>query len=323
MSADSGSWPAATRPIDDGPAPAIVPGSAEITGRRWGVLLDGGGLAVIAGIALAIGVAYAVANIVPVDTDMYWRAGLSSHYYGTVWAADANSLYVYPPPLAQAIGLLAPIGWSAFVIGWTVFVFAGMWASTRRWSLLVFAATAGAAILWGIDSGPAKPLLLAMIGNVQPLLAAAVVIGFRWPAAWAFVILTKIAPGIGLLWFAFRGEWRNLGIAMAATAIIAAVSFVFAPQQWADFVRFAMANVGAPSPNPVVPIPLAVRIAMSVAMIAWGARTNHRWIVPFAAGWASLALYEWTWLTMLLAGLALVDWPPKLPGRATARPATA
>ena len=50
---------------------------------------------------------------------------------------------------------------------------------------------------------------------------------------------------------------------------------------------------------------------MSVAMIAWGARTNHRWIVPFAAGWASLALYEWTWLTMLLAGLALVDWPPR------------
>ena len=48
----------------------------------------------------------------------------------------------------------------------------------------------------------------------------------------------------------------ELGIALAATAIIAAVSFVFAPQQWADFVRFAMANVGAPSPNPVVPIPL-------------------------------------------------------------------
>ena len=91
MSADSGSWPAASRPIDGGSAPALVPRLGRIAGRRWGVLLDGGGLAVIAGIALAIGVAYAVANIVPVDTDMYWRAGLSSHYYGTVWAADANS----------------------------------------------------------------------------------------------------------------------------------------------------------------------------------------------------------------------------------------
>ena len=188
------------------------------------------GSPLIAGIALAIGVAYAVANIVPVDTDMYWRAGLSSHYYGTVWAADANSLYVYPPPLAQAIGLLAPIGWSAFVIGWTVSSSSpGCGRARAAGACSSSARPRGAAVLWGIDSGPAKPLLLAMIGNVQPLLAAAVVIGFRWPAAWAFVILTKIAPGIGLLWFAFRREWRNLGIALAATAIIAAVSFVVAP----------------------------------------------------------------------------------------------
>ena len=81
-----------------------------------------------------------------------------------------------------------------------------------------------------------------------------------------------------------------MGIALAATALIAGVSFVFAPQQWADFFASRLANVDAPSPNPVVPISLPVRLAMSVAMIAWGARTNHRWIVPFAAGWASLAL---------------------------------
>ena len=225
-----------------------MPGPAT-RGRRWMALLDAGGLALIAGISLAIGIAYAVAHITPVDTDMYWRAGQSVHYYGTVWAADANSLYVYPPPLAQVIGLLTPIGWPAFVVGWTVFVFLGFWASTRSWSLLVLGLTAGAAVLWGIDSGLARPLLLAMIGNVQPLLAAAVVIGFRWPAAWAFIILTKIAPGIGLLWFVFRREWRNLGIALGATALIAGVSFVLAPAQWADFFAFAVANVNAPSPN--------------------------------------------------------------------------
>jgi hypothetical protein len=310
LSADSGSWPSAsTRPVAADSGALVDSGSERRDGRRWAALLDAGGLALIAGIALAIGIAYAVANIIPVDTDMYWRAGQSLHYYGTVWAADANSLYVYPPPLAQAIGLLTPIGWPAFVVGWTVFVFAGFWASTRRWSLLVLALTAGAAILWGIDSAFAKPLLLAMIGNVQPLLAAAVVIGFRWPAAWAFIILTKIAPGIGLLWFVFRREWRQLGIALGATAAIVAVSFVFAPAQWADFVRFIVANVNAPSPNILVPVPLPVRIAMSVALIWWGAATNRRWVLPFAAGWASFALYEWTWLTMALAGLALIDRP--------------
>ena len=107
-----------------------------------------------------------------------------------------------------------------------------------------------------------------MIGNVQPLLAAAVVIGFRWPAAWAFVILTKIAPGIGLLWFVFRREWRNLGIALAATATIAAICSCCAPAL-GRLRSLRDGQVGAPSPNPVVPIPLAVRIAMSVALIAW------------------------------------------------------
>ena len=47
-------------------------------------------------------------------------------------------------------------------------------------------------------------------GNVSLLLAVAIVVGFRWPAAWALVLLTKITPGIGLLWFAVRREWRSL-----------------------------------------------------------------------------------------------------------------
>ena len=61
-------------------------------------------------------------------------------------------------------------------------------------------------------------------GNVSLLLAVAIVVGFRWPAAWALVLLTKITPGIGLLWFAVRREWRHLAIALGATAAIVAVS---------------------------------------------------------------------------------------------------
>ena len=57
--------------------------------------------------------------------------------------------------------------------------------------------------------------LLAVVelsgGNISLLLAVAMVIGFRWPAAWAFVILTKVTPGIGLLWFAVRRAWRPAG----------------------------------------------------------------------------------------------------------------
>ena len=58
-------------------------------------------------------------------------------------------------------------------------------------------------------------------GNISLLLAVAIVWGFRWPWTWAFVLLTKITPGVGLLWFALRREWRQLAIALGATAAVA------------------------------------------------------------------------------------------------------
>ena len=68
-------------------------------------------------------------------------------------------------------------------------------------------------------------------GNISLLLTVAIVAGFRYPWTWAFVILTKITPGIGLLWFVVRREWRQLGIALGATAAIVAVGVVSVPRR--------------------------------------------------------------------------------------------
>ena len=57
----------------------------------------------------------------------------------------------------------------------------------------------------------------AQCGNINLLIVGAVLIGFRYPWAWAFIILTKVTPGIGLLWFLTRREWRHLAIALGAT----------------------------------------------------------------------------------------------------------
>ena len=51
-------------------------------------------------------------------------------------------------------------------------------------------------------------------------------LGFRYPWTWGFVLLTKVTPGIGLLWFAVRREWRALAIALGVTGVIVAVSLV-------------------------------------------------------------------------------------------------
>ena len=52
------------------------------------------------------------------------------------------------------------------------------------------------------------------LGNIHLLLALAIAVGFRSPATWAAVLLTKPTLGVCLLWFLLRGDWRRLGIAL-------------------------------------------------------------------------------------------------------------
>jgi hypothetical protein len=142
-------------------------------------------------------------------------------------------------------------------------------------------------------------------GNVSLLLGVAIVIGFRWPATWALVLLTKITPGIGLLWFAVRGEWRSLAIALGATAAIAAVSYVTIPDAWPHWFEVIVANAGKGGTWASVPIPLLVRLPAAVALVVWGARTDRRWTVPVASMLALPALW-YGGISMLLGVIPLL-----------------
>jgi hypothetical protein len=71
-----------------------------------------------------------------------------------------------------------------------------------------------------------------LAGGLHLLIAAAIVLDFRWPATWAFVILTKVTPGVGLVWFAVRREWRRLAIALGVTAALVLISLVIDPALW-------------------------------------------------------------------------------------------
>lgn len=271
--------------------------------------LDLVGFGVCAAIGILLGAGFAMnPGARPLDGDLYWRAGHAAHYYSTTWGANADSFYIYPPPLAQVLGA---IPWLPFVAIWMPLVFLGLWAATRWWSLVVVLVGIGAVLLTGFDNPLANPFALTGIGNAQSLFAAAIIVGFRWPAAWSFVILTKIGPGIGVLWFAARGEWRNLAVALEVTAGIAALSVAFGPGAWADFLQFAITNANATPPIPVVAVPLPLRVAMSCLLIVWGARTNRRWTVPIAAGWSALALYESSALSIWMAALPLMGGVPR------------
>ena len=269
--------------------------------------MDRAGLAVLGMLGLGLGVAYAVSGTRPVDADMIWRVASGGIHYGDVWGTDLASRYVYPPTLAQAVVALLPLGWTAFVVLWEALVFVALWAATREWALPVLAVSLTSMWFLGMGSGLANPLVLAMVGNVQSLVAAAIVIGLRRPGAWSFVALTKIFPGVGLLWFGTRERRRQLLRAVLVTVAIALASFIAAPAAWLDFLGFAARNVATPPPEPVIPVPFLLRLPATCLVVLWAARTERAWVVPIAAAFATPALYTWSWVSMSVAALPLLS----------------
>jgi len=95
--------------------------------------------------------------------------------------------------------------------------------------------------------------------------------------------------------------------ALASVAVIA-VSVLLGPDLWAQFIEFAVRNGNfANPPMPLFPVSIPVRIATGLALLLWGARTNRRWTVPVACGWALPALYGLGFLPFWIAALRLID----------------
>jgi len=226
------------------------------------------------------------------DARCYWQATLANPYLHSDW--NDPIAYVYSPAFLQLVSPLTALPWQAFVAVWTAILLAAVRFLTGPRLL-------AAGLLF-----PFTAMEVAG-GNVSLLLAAAIVLGFRWPAAWSLVLLTKITPGIGLLWFAVRREWRSLAIALGATAAIAAISFVVLPDQWRSWVDVVIRNVAAGKSGTwaSLPVPLWIRLPVAAALVVWGARTDRRWMVPVASMVALPALW-YGGLSMLLAVIPLL-----------------
>ena len=218
-------------------------------------------------------------------------------YYGFDYAAiyagrsDWNSIGAYPysPAFAQAMWPLNLLPWPMFVAAWTALLIAAVFLLTGRQLFLVGLLVAAMEIAGG---------------NVSLLLTLAIVAGFRWPASWALVLLTKITPGIGLLWFALRKEWRQLAIALGATAAIVAISLALNPSLWSDWFGVLAANTSKGGTWAAIPIPLWLRMPVGIVLIVWGAPRNQRWVVPIGAMLALPALWYGS-LAMVLGVIPL------------------
>ncbi len=248
--------------------PPFDPLPAERGALRRRAVRDGLIISGLLATAFTLVVVSYVGRSLGYDAFSYWSIDLDDLYGRTVANNFALGAFRYAPPIAF---LFAPLGWLPwwlFLWLWgAVMVGTALWLG-GRWALILLAL---------------PPVALELYhGNVHLLMAAAIALGFRHPWTWAFVLLTKVTPGVGLLWFAVRREWRSLAIATGATVIVSVASAIVAPHYWHEWVAALVSNLKEPQYYSVPP-PAPIRLPIAAILVIWGARTDRPWTVAVAA----------------------------------------
>jgi hypothetical protein len=199
------------------------------------------------------------------DLHAYWttRNGLD---YAHAVPGQAGA-YIYSPAFAQLIAPLVILPWPVFAALWTGIVAAPLaWLTGRRALLCLLLA----------------PVTMSLgLGQLDTLFALVVVAGFRFPAAWAFIVVTKVTPGLGLLWFIVRREWRAVWLAGAATLAVVAMSMAIDGRAWWAWLEMILRSRPPGTPElTYIDVPLAARLPLAAALVAWGAHTDRRWTLP-------------------------------------------
>jgi len=226
------------------------------------------------------------------DAVAYWRPDFDDLYGGR--EVGVMSTYLYSPAFAQLVWPLGLLPWPAF---------AAVWSGLNLGVLVWLVGPYVGALLFFV-AGPVADEIST--GNIHLLLAAAIIVGFRQPAAWAFHLLTKITPGVGILWFAGARQWRALAIGIGVTLAVAVVSFALAPSAWVEWFDTLRRSSGVPVSGEVavIPGPLWLRTVAAAVLAVAAGWMGIRWLVPVAS---TLALpVPWSsGLALLVGSIAL------------------
>jgi hypothetical protein len=226
------------------------------------------------------------------DAYAYWSVDPSDPYQSQVGGLAA---FNYSPVIATVFGAFKILPWPAFIWLWTALQLA-----TVVW-------LGGSRFLWLLAFPPVA--LEIYHGNVHLLIAACIVLGFRYPASWAFILLTKVTPGVGLLWFVFRREWRSLAIALGVTAAIAIPTMILRPELWFEWFEALLHAQGGPQlASGIFAVPLIPRLVVAVVLLWWGARSDRTWVVPIAVALGLPVLWDHG-MAIMLASIWLAMHP--------------
>lgn len=200
------------------------------------------------------------------------RGGGQGFDFFAYWAVDPADPYAvkegfgafhYTPPFVWLAGPLKLVSWPLAYWIWFAILFAVLIWLARDWTLAWLAFPPVASELYH--------------GNIHLLIAAALVLSIRRPIAVAFLALSKVSPGVVVLWYLVRRQWRNLAIGVGAAALVAGIAFVIAPGLWIDWVRH-ISSESTRAQN-LIPIPLVVRLPIVAVLVIVAARLDRPWIL--------------------------------------------
>jgi hypothetical protein len=248
-------------------------------------------LAMIVSVAIAVG--YGVSNVVwalsdwtAVDVDAYWNAALRLRESQPLYPAfpDVNEpeVYRYAPwfafawiPLTFLPRAAVDVLWSVALVGASIAVVAPL-VLTRRVEALVLAGLLGSFLL-----------LVASVGNVQPLLIASLVWGLdrRSGPLWiAIAASLKATPLAFVFVYVARREWKRAAATLLLTALLTAPLLAF------DLSRYTVDPGETFSLITVSPLAFVAVGAATILVTAVAAWRRSRWTTLAAAVAAVMCL---------------------------------
>ena len=204
----------------------------------------------------------------PNDSHAYWVVDVADPYRDA--RLGATDAFLYAPAVAQLLAPFTRLPFEAF-------------------RLLLGGVSLGVLALVGAAYTILVPGVIEDLvrGNIHILLAAAIIAGFRWPGLWVAMLLTKVTPGVGLLWFAVRREWGALAQVAAVTGLVVGASLLIGGVRvWEEWIRLLATSAESARTYTylgIAPPALVWRLPLAVVVVTWGAVTDRRWTVPLAA----------------------------------------
>jgi hypothetical protein len=200
----------------------------------------------------------------------------AAYYYADGYKPTFTPQYGYSPAFLWAFAPFRLLPFDAFVWVWAGLHVAALLWLRAGWFLAIP----------GVNEDVIR-------GNVTVFVAVAVVLGMRYGAAWAFPLLTKVLPGVGIVWHLVRREWRQLGWAFGVTGAIVLVGVILQPALWVEWIEL-LAGEGTGTAGSLVP-----RLILAAGIVAYAGLTSRAWLVPVGmlVGWS----YLWLPAFMVLA----------------------